>query len=116
MSAFFDWDTEPVKAAILAELARQKCSVKADDYSEGADEWSDPCVIKLPEYAGKKDYTDEWDVNLWDDTGVFTVTAYPVYNGKTDGQRWITVLEECFPVEVDDDARSYGPWGRPWAR
>ena len=116
MSAFFEWDTEPVKAAILAELARQKCSVKADDYSSGVDEWSEPCVIKLPEYAGKEFFTEEWDVNLFDDDGVFTVTAYPVYDGCRETSAWITILEECFPVEVDDDARSFGPWGRPWAR
>lgn len=114
MSAFFEWDTGPVKAAILAELARQKCSVKPDDYSEGADEWSDPCVIKLPDYVGKEFFTEEWDVNLWDNDGVFTVTAYPVYDGRIETSAWITVLEECFPVEVDDDARSFGPSGNPW--
>jgi hypothetical protein len=96
MSAFFEWDTEPVKAAILAELGRQKCSVKPDDYSEGFDQWSDPCVIKVSEHVGKEFFTEEWDVNIWDDEGTFTVTAYPVYDGERCESAWLTLIAVPF--------------------
>lgn len=96
MSAFFDWDTGPVKAAILAGLTRQKVSLDPADYEEGLDDWGDAVKIDLPKYLAFEYFTKEWDVNLWDNEGVFTVTAYPIYDGEPDYSSWITCLELPF--------------------
>jgi hypothetical protein len=98
MSAFFDWDVMPVIDAVLDGLWRQGRSVNPDDYEPGADEWADTVKINLPHMADMEYFTDEWDVNIWDNDGVFTVTAYPVYDGLTDCSSWITLL--AIPVEA----------------
>lgn len=110
MSAFFEWNTGPVKVAILAELARQGRSIDPDDYEEGADDWGETCVISLPDYARKEFFTEEWDVNVWDNAGIFTVTAYPMYRGEGDYSSWITLLEK--EMLATDESRSYGPHHR----
>jgi hypothetical protein len=105
MSAFFDWDTEPVKQAILAGLAKQKVSVDPSDYEEGLDDWGDEVKISFPKYYGLEYFTDRWDVNLWDNEGVFTVTAYPIYDGEPDYSSWITCLELPF-ISVDPNQQA----------
>ncbi len=97
MSAFFDWDTEPVIKAILAELKKQGRSINPDDHPMGQDSWDDVTQIDLPDYSGLEYYTDKWDVNIWDNEGVFTVTAYPIYGEMSDCSTWLTCLTQ--PVE-----------------
>jgi hypothetical protein len=90
MSAFFAWDTEKVKQAILAELEKQGRSIHPDAYEPGADEWGDIVRIDIPELKTREYFTPEWDVNIWDDDGRFTITAYPIYDGVTDCSSWVT--------------------------
>ncbi len=110
MSAFFDWDVEPVKQAILAGLVKQGVSLDPSDYYEDLDDWGDAVKISFPQYYGLEYFTDEWDVNLWDNEGVFTVTAYPIYDGEPDYSSWITCLEvPCIYVDPNqqDDEDQY---------
>lgn len=100
MSAFFSWDYAPVIRALLAELKRQGRSISPSGYDLGADEWADPIKLDLPNMGHLEYFTDEWDVNMWDDDGYFTVTAYPVYGGKTDCSSWITLLKAPFEKGV----------------
>jgi hypothetical protein len=94
VSAFFNWDTAVVADAILKELAKQGRSVHPDAYEFGMDDWGDTVKINLPEMQGLEYYTDMWDVNVWDNDGVFTVTAYPMCEkGRTDCSSWITLIE-----------------------
>ena len=96
MSAFFDWDTTPVRNALIAELKRQGRSINPKDYEEGEDDWGEICTIDLPEMVGKEFYTPEWDVNIWDNEGTFTVTAYPMMNGEGEYSSWITLIAVPF--------------------
>ena len=97
MSAFFEWDTEPVVKSILAELAKQGRSINPEDHPMGQDSWDEITRIDLPDYLGLKYFTDEWDVNIWDNDGELTVTAYPVYDGVTECSAWLTCSTQ--PVE-----------------
>lgn len=93
MSAFFDWDCALVKKAILDQLVKDGRSINSYDYDQGADEWGDMTKISLPEFKDFDYFTEEWDVNIWDNDGKFTITAYPVYQGNTETSTWITCYE-----------------------
>lgn len=95
MSAFFDWDCRLVQKTILRELVNRGRSIDPSDYEPDADEWADITTIDLPQFNGLEFYTSDWDVNIWDNDGRFTITAYPVYDGKTETSAWITCYEEA---------------------
>lgn len=96
MSAFFEWDTDLVKVALLKKLQEDGVSLDSDDY---CDEWQE-CEINVPELQGEEFYTGLWDINFCvDDDGMFSITAYPLTvaeNGehKGDYSSWITLLEK----------------------
>lgn len=98
MSAFFLWDTEPVAKAILEEFQKQGRSVDPKDYDLGVDDWGNPVKINMPELVGDEYFTDEWDVNVYEDDGVFSIVAYPVYDGVVECSAWIT----CKRVETQE--------------
>jgi hypothetical protein len=91
--------------AILFELARQGHSLDPDDYDEGVDDWQE---VEVPGMGAGR-----YDVNLYDQGGVFTVTAYPMRDGRFDYQSWIHCMEkENAPT---DESRAFGPHGgAPW--
>lgn len=92
MSAFFLWDTGPVAKAILEEFKKQGRSVDPKDYDLGVDDWGNTVKINMPELVGDEYFTDEWDVNVYEDDGVFSIVAYPVYDGVVECSAWITCL------------------------
>ena len=103
MSAFFSWDTEPVKEALLAALARKGVSLDWSDYPPDTDEWTEACVIDLPSMEGAEHYTDTWDINIWtDDNGLFTISAYPLYEMEGDYSSWITLVRQ-FRKDQDEN-------------
>ena len=96
MSAFFEWDTDLVKVALLKKLNEDGISLDPDNY---CDDWHE-CEINVPELQGEEFYTGLWDINFYvDEEGMFSVTAYPLTvteNGehKGDYSSWITLLEK----------------------
>lgn len=95
MSSFFDWDCEHVRKTILQELVKQGRSIDPSDYESGSDEWGEITTIDLPQFSNLEFYTKNWDINIWDNDGRFTITAYPVYEDKTETSAWITCYEEA---------------------
>jgi hypothetical protein len=104
MSAFFDWDTEPVKMALLDEISRRGYphSDVRDPNDDQESEWV-MLSIKLDGYADEEHYTDTWDVEFWkeeqmDGSIMYRITAYPMYGG--DGNygghysSWLTLHTE----------------------
>ncbi len=96
-----------IPRAILFELARQGYSLDPDDYDEGIDDWQE---VEIPGIGAGR-----YDVNLYDRGGVFTVTAYPMREGRFDYQEWIHCLEVA--ATPTDESRAFGPHGgNLWAR
>jgi hypothetical protein len=104
MSAFFDWDTEPVKMALLDEISRRGYphSDVRDPNDDQESEWV-MLSIKLDGYADEEHYTDTWDVEFWkeeqmDGSIMYRITAYPMYggDGNYDGHysSWLTLHTE----------------------
>ena len=104
MSAFFDWDTEPVKLALLDEISRRGYphSDVRDPDDDQESEWV-MLSIKLDGYADEEHYTDTWDVEFWkeeqmDGSIMYRITAYPMYggDGNYDGHysSWLTLHTE----------------------
>lgn len=95
MSAFFDWDTDLVKVALLKKLGEEGA---IPDPGDCCDEWYE-CEINVPELEGQEYYTRLWDVNFSvDDEGLFSITAYPLTVTEKgehvgDYSSWITLLE-----------------------
>jgi hypothetical protein len=105
MSAFFDWDIQPVKQALLDEINRKR--LPTEDISNLAcgqeSEWN-MVTIKLDEYSDKEYYTNTWDVEFYHEeqgngSTLYSITAYPMY---ADDQgcfesaycTWITLHEQ----------------------
>ena len=104
MSAFFDWDTEPVKRALLDEISRRGYphSNVRDPKSDEESEWL-MLSIKVDGYSDQEHYTDTWDIEFWkeeqmDGSIVYRITAYPMYggDGNYDGHysSWLTLHTE----------------------
>jgi hypothetical protein len=101
MSAFFDWNTEPVKQALLDEIKRKQLPRATVSNLEciQESEWN-MVTIKLDEYSDKEYYTDTWDVEFWkeeqmDGSILYRITAYPLYAEETGYHcTWITLHTE----------------------
>jgi hypothetical protein len=64
-------------------------------------EWQDPDDEYDNEYD-EWNYSDGWDLNLYQCRNTVTVCAYPFVDGETDTDRWVVVAEGT--VEAKDDA------------
>lgn len=104
MRAFFSWDTEPVKLALLDEISRRGYphSDMRDPNSDEESEWL-MLSIKLDGYEDQENYTDTWDIEFWteeqmDGSIVYRITAYPMYvmGDEYEGyySSWITLHTE----------------------
>jgi hypothetical protein len=104
MSAFFNWDTEPVKLALLNEINRSGYpqSDVRDPKSDRESEWL-MLSIKMDGYGDKEYYTDTWDIEFWkeeqmDSSVVYKITAYPMYDMgheyESHYSSWITLHTE----------------------
>ena len=104
MSAFFSWDTEPVKLALLNEISSRgyPYSDVRDPQSDRESEWL-MLSIKLDGYSDQEYYTNTWDIEFWkeeqmDGSIVYRITAYPMYEegGGHEGHysSWITLHTE----------------------
>ena len=105
MSAFFDWDTEPVKQALLDEIKRKQLPTAnvSDLECIQESEWN-MVTIELDGYSDKEYYTNTWFVEFWkedqiDDSVLYRITAYPMYpndTGEFEGEycTWITLHDQ----------------------
>jgi hypothetical protein len=107
MSAFFDWDIEPVKQALLKEIKQAGYPRKSREslLVEEGSEWN-RIVIDLKGFDEKEFYTDTWDVEfcgeeLMDGSLVYTIRAHAIYEDE-DGEdeaegsysAWIVLHQE----------------------
>jgi hypothetical protein len=105
MSAFFDWDIEPVKQALLEKIKQAGYPRNARDslLVEEGGEWN-RIVIDLKGFEGEEFYTDTWDVEFcgeeqMDGSLIYTIRAYAIYvdeAGEDEGSysSWITLYQE----------------------
>jgi hypothetical protein len=104
MSAFFNWDTEPVKQALLEKIKQAGYPRNTrDSLLEEGEEWN-RIVIDLKGFEGKEFYTDTWDVEFcgeerMDGSLVYTICAYAIYLdelGEDEGwySSWIMLYQE----------------------
>jgi hypothetical protein len=112
MSAFFSWDTEPVKLALLDEISRRgyPYSNVRDPQSYEESEWL-MLSIKLDGYGDQEYYTDTWDIEFWkeeqmDGSVLYRITAYPMYDmgHEYEGHysSWITLHTETILEATED--------------
>lgn len=105
MSAFFNWDTEPVKQALLKEIKQAGYPRKSREslLVEEDSEWN-RIVINLKGFDKEEFYTDTWDVEfcgeeLMDGSLVYTIRAFAIYedeDGEDEGSysSWIVLHQE----------------------
>ena len=113
MSAFFDWDTEPVKQALLEKIKQAGYPRKSREslLVEEGSEWN-RIVIDLKGFDEKEFYTDTWDVEfcgeeLMDGSLVYTLCAYAIYedeDGEDEGSysSWIVLHREYILEEQSE--------------
>jgi hypothetical protein len=105
MSAFFNWDIEPVKQALLKEIKQAGYPRKSREslVVEEDSEWN-RIVIDLKGFDEKEFYTNTWDVEfcgeeLMDGSFVYTIRAFAIYedeDGEDEGSysSWIVLHQE----------------------